>query len=151
MAENISMSTIINYLEKIGFLFSEGYGKGFPVYTRRGMNIINKSIQLFIETCQQHHIDYQIMAIQHMVDKNQFQKLYTDIHDYSHEIFTYQNYILSSDPLCQTLLYLKQGYQNILTVSAIVRGKSKGLLPLFKDSYIFPVVQFDQSISIEDK
>ena len=35
---------------------------------------------------------------------------------------------------------------NILSVSSIYREKSKGLLPLFKDRYIFPVIQIDQRI-----
>ena len=146
MAKNFSNKDIIVFLEEIDFLIADGYGSGFPLYLKKGKVIINKFISLFTQTMENSNFEYKQLKVSQLIFLKDFQKLYNGINDYTGEVIDFEDKIISSDPLSQTLNYARQGYVNILSVSSIYREKSKGLIPLFKDRYIFPVIQIDQRI-----
>lgn len=146
MAKNFSNKEIIVFLEQIDFLIAEGYAPGFPIYLKKGKFIINRFINLFKKILEINNFEYKQLKVSQMIVLQDFKKLYNGINDYADEIVEFEDKIISSDPLVQTLCQVKQEYANILSISPIYREKSNGLLPLFKDRYIFPVIQIDQRI-----
>ena len=120
MAKNFSNKDIIVFLEEIDFLIADGYGSGFPLYLKKGKVIINKFISLFTQTMENSNFEYKQLKVSQLIFLKDFQKLYNGINDYTSEVIDFEDKIISSDPLAQTLNYARQGLDNYVSVESIV-------------------------------
>lgn len=155
MAKSLDNNEIKKYLEQSKFLISDGYGPGIPIFLSKGIRVVDFFNQLFTCALLESNINYKKFNCQQLISKTDFENLYSHINDYSGEVLSFGDNMLMSDPLAQTLKEIKKnietnGEVNLLTISSIFRNKSRGLIPLFKDRNIFPVVQLDQGINDYD-
>lgn len=155
MAKSLDNNEIKKYLEQSKFLISDGYGPGIPIFLSKGIHVVDFFNQLFTCALLESNINYKKFNCQQLISKTDFENLYSHINDYSGEVLSFGDNMLMSDPLAQTLKEIKKnietnGEVNLLTISSIFRNKSRGLIPLFKDRNIFPVVQLDQGINDYD-
>lgn len=146
---------IKRYLDQSKFLISDGYGPGIPIFLSKGIRVVDFFNNLFICALLESGISFKKINCQQLISRTDFETLYNHINDYSGEVLSFGESVLMSDPLAQTLKEIKKSIKtneevNLLTVSSIFRNKSRGLIPLFKDRNIFPVVQLDQGINNDD-
>lgn len=147
----ISASKMINFLNDSKLMIPEGYGRGIPVYTDKGLGTINNFISLFKDTFKQIGIDFKELSGNKLIERKYFFKMYKGINDYSDEIVGFNDYLVMSDALIDSAYYLVDNYKgdNIttLTISSVYRDKVDKLVPLYKDRNIYPVIQIDQLVT----
>ncbi|MDA1477633.1 hypothetical protein [Bacillus changyiensis] len=150
MVKHISNIKMTQYLEDSSFLYAGGYGKGIPVYSRKGLDVIYRFVDVFRKIVNDEGLN--VIELKHtkLVDKNDFLKMYKDINDYTDEIVEYGEKLVMSDVLINSFKYLKDHFENqtksVFTCSSVYRDKANKLTPLYKDKNIFPVVQLDQIV-----
>jgi hypothetical protein len=139
-------------LEKSEFLYKDGYGPGVPIFTHKGIKVIDNFIELFERELKEKKIKYSKLVHKHMISLDDFRKAYNKINNYENEVIRTGNTCVMSDALLQNVFYLKkiafvENYvKTVFSVNSIYREKTGKLIPLYRDKNIFPVVQIDHLV-----
>ncbi|WP_237385401.1 hypothetical protein [Xenorhabdus sp. Sc-CR9] len=150
MDKYINRSEINGFLEESEFLYKLGYGKGIPVYSSFGIHTIERFIETFKMLLLENNIYFYENRVEKLIDKDYFHRVYLNINEYTDENILFNNDYIMSDALISNLRYLMsesaEEDKSVFSSSAIFRYKTSKLIPLYKDRYIYPVVQLDRKV-----
>lgn len=151
MVKHFNNNEIERNLAVQDLIIPNGYAPGIPLYTNKGMNIIEKFINIFLKKMDESSIDYVKYNPYKLIDAKLVKQVYKEINDYSAEMLHFKNYNITSDALVQSLLKIKNNRdKGYLSISSIFRDKGNHLTTLYKEKNIFPVIQLDQGLSFSN-
>jgi hypothetical protein len=156
MDKYLSDIEMIRFLEESLFLYAGGYGKGIPVYSKKGLDVISNMVNLFKKSIEQEGVLVSELINGKLIDRNEFIKAYQHINTYSEEIIEYDGMLVTPDVLANSFEYLKNNMiknesKSVFSSSSFYRdNKTNNLIPLYKDRNIYPVIQIDQIICNKD-
>ncbi|MDE7430811.1 MAG: hypothetical protein K2N34_02685 [Lachnospiraceae bacterium] len=139
-------------LEKSKIVYPEGWGTGFPLWTDKGWQFQNKTLENLM---QQFSDDYNIMIHYPNIatEMDEYSNLYgSRIMHYDNSFPTYSDdghdMLIITDSLPYNLKEMKaESFNAMLTYYYVIRLLKSKKIPMYRDYYISPLLQLNLAIS----